>query len=70
MKITTSYAIAFKDGYDAVKRTTVIFNRAIQCLTEVIRDNWETVNNISTSKERVNYVESLVHETEDNKVQS
>lgn len=43
MKMVTSYTIAFKDGYDAVKRTTVIFNDAIRYLTDVVLERWEDI---------------------------
>lgn len=67
MKMVTSYTIAFKDGYDAVKRTTVIFNDAIRYLTNVALEQWEVIEKIRFSKERMNLVEKLVHETSGNK---
>ena len=50
MKMVTSYTIAFKDGYDAVKRTTVIFNDAIRYLTDVALEQWEVIEKIRFSK--------------------
>ena len=67
MKMVTSYTIAFKDGYDAVKRTTVIFNDAIRYLTDVALEQWEVIEKIRFSKGRMNLVEKLVHETSGNK---
>lgn len=65
--MVTSYTIAFKDGYDAVKRTTVIFNDAIRYLTDVALEQWEVIEKIRFSKGRMNLVEKLVHETSGNK---
>lgn len=67
MKMVTSYTIAFKDGYNAVKRTTVIFNDAIRYLTDVALEQWEVIEKIRFSKGRMNLVEKLVHETSGNK---
>lgn len=67
MKMVTSYTIAFKDGYDAVKRTTVVFNDAIRYLTDVALEQWEVIEKIRFSKGRMNLVEKLVHETSGNK---
>ena len=30
MKITASYSVAFKDGYDAIKRTTAIYYESVR----------------------------------------
>ena len=65
--MVTSYTIAFKDGYDAVKRTTVIFNDAIRYLVNVALEQWESIEQIKFSKGRMNLVEKLVHETSGNK---
>lgn len=67
MKMVTSYTIAFKDGYDAIKRTTVVFNDAIRYLTDVALEQWEDIEKVGFSKGRMNLVEKLVHETSGNK---
>ena len=66
MQMVTSYTIAFKDGYDAVKRTTVIFNDAIRYITDVALEQWKVIEKIRFSKGRMNLVEKLVHETAGN----
>ena len=66
MKITTSYSVAFKDGYEAIKRTTVIYNESVRYLTDVVQQHWDEIEKISRSKLRMNYVERLVHNTKDN----
>lgn len=63
MKMTQSYGIKFKDGYDAVKRTTVIFNDAIVYLLTPIQEHWKEISKIPTSNARINFVERLVHGT-------
>ena len=56
MKITTSYSVAFKDGYAAIKRTTVIYNESVRYLTDVVQQHWDEIEKISHSKLRMNYV--------------
>ncbi len=63
MKIAQSYGVKFKDGYKAVKRTTVIFNDAINYLVKPIQDNWDNISKINGSLKKMNYVEKLVHGT-------
>ena len=67
MKITTSYSVAFKGGYDAIKRTTAIYNESVRYLTDVVQQNWDAIEKIDKSKLRMNFVEKLIHHTEDNK---
>lgn len=67
MKMVTSYTIAFKDGYDAVKRTTVIFNDAIRYLTDVTLEQWESISCINGLLGRKQYIEHLVHSTKNRK---
>ena len=66
MKITTSYSVAFKDGYEAIKRTIAIYNESVRYLTDVVQQHWDEIEKISHSKLRMNYVERLVHNTKDN----
>ena len=61
MKITTSYSVAFKDGYDAIKKTTVIYNESVRYLIDVVQQHWDEIEKIDQSKLRMNYVERLVH---------
>ena len=67
MKMVTSYTIAFKDGYDAVKKTTVIFNDAIRYLTDVTLEQWESISCINGLLCRKQYIEHLVHSTKNRK---
>lgn len=67
MKMITSYTIAFKDGYDAVKRTTVIFNDAIRYITDVSFENWESISSIKGQLSRKTYIERLIHSTKNRK---
>ena len=66
MKITTSYSVAFKDGYEAIKRTIAIYNESVRYLTDVVQQHWDEIEKISRSKLRMNYVERLVHNTKYN----
>ena len=66
MKITASYSVAFKDGYDAIRRTTAIYNESVRYLTGVVQQHWDEIEKIDQSKLRMNYVERLVHNTKDN----
>ena len=68
MKITASYSVAFKDGYDAIRRTTAIYNESVRYLTGVVQQHWDDIEKIDQSKLRMNYVEKLVHNTKDNHV--
>ena len=43
MKITASYSVAFKDGYDAIKRTTAIYNESVRYLTGVVQQHWDDI---------------------------
>ena len=65
--MVTSYTIAFKDGYDAVKKTTVIFNDAIRYLTDVTLEQWESISCINGLLCRKQYIEHLVHSTKNRK---
>ncbi len=65
MKITQSYGIKFKDGYDAVKRTTVIFNDAIAYLLTPVQEHWDKIKTIPSSIAKQRYVETIVHTTAD-----
>ena len=67
MKITTSYSVAFKGGYEAIRRTTAIYNESVRYLTDVVQQNWNDIVKIEKSKLRMNFVEKLIHHTEDNK---
>lgn len=67
MKIVTSYTIAFKDGYDAVKRTTVIFNDAIKYITNVTFENWESISSLKGLLSRKQHIEHLIHSTKNRK---
>ena len=67
MEIIASYTIAFKDGYDAVKRTTVIFNDAIRYITDVAFENWESISSINGLLSRKTYIERLIHSTKNRK---
>ena len=66
MKITTSYSVAFKGGYDAIKRTTAIYNESVRYLSDVVQQHWDEIEKIDQSKLRMNYVERLVHNTKYN----
>lgn len=63
----TSYTIAFKDGYDAVKRTTVIFNDAIRYITDVTFENWESLSSLKGLLSRKQHIEHLIHSTKNRK---
>ena len=67
MQMVTSYAIAFKDGYDAVKRTTVIFNDAIRYITDVSFENWESISSLKGLLSRKQHIERLIHSTKNRK---
>lgn len=67
MKMVTSYTIAFKNGYDAVKRTTVIFNDAIRYITDVTFENWESISSLNGLLSRKQHIEHLVHSTKNRK---
>ena len=67
MEIITSYTIAFKDGYDAVKRTTVIFNDAIRYITDVAFENWDSISSLKGLLSRKQHIEHLIHSTKNRK---
>lgn len=67
MQMVTSYTIAFKDGYDAVKRTTVIFNNAIRYITDVAFENWESISSFKGLLSRKQHIEHLIHSTKNRK---
>lgn len=67
MEMVTSYTIAFKDGYDAVKRTTVIFNDAIRYITNVTFENWESISSLKGLLSRKQHIEHLIHSTKNRK---
>ena len=67
MEMVTSYTIAFKDGYDAVKRTTVIFNDAIRYITDVAFENWESISSLKGLLSRKQHIEHLIHNTKNRK---
>ena len=46
MKITASYSVAFKEGYDAIKRTVTIYNESVRYLTDVVQQNWDEIEKI------------------------
>lgn len=67
MEIIASYTIAFKDGYDAIKRTTVIFNDAIRYITDVVFENWDSISSLKWQLSRKTYIERLIHSTKNRK---
>ena len=67
MKITTSCSVAFKDGYDAIQRTTAIYNESVRYLADVVQQNWDDIEKIEKPKFRMAHVEKLIHETANNK---
>lgn len=67
MEIIASYTIAFKDGYDAVKRTTVIFNNAIRYITDVTFENWESISSFKGLLSKKTRIEHLIHSTKNRK---
>ena len=68
MKITQSYGIKLKGCDDAIKRTIVIYNQAIQYIIPIIQTYWDDIHKLSYAKDKQMYVESLIHSTSKSKV--
>ena len=68
MKITQSYGIKIKGCDDAIKRTIVIYNQAIQYIIPIIQTYWDDIHKLSYAKDKQMYVESLIHSTSKSKV--
>lgn len=62
MKIVVSYGVKFKDGYDAVKRTVVIYNDAIRYLINIVKKEWDNIKDL-TGNYKQSYIEKLIHST-------
>lgn len=62
MKIVQSYSIKIKDCDDAIKRTTVIYNQAIQYIVPVVQTYWNDIKDIpGLANSKMKYVERLIH---------
>lgn len=62
MKIVQSYSIKIKGCDDTIKRTTVIYNQAIQYIVPVVQTYWDDIKGVSgPANNKMKYVERLIH---------
>ena len=62
MKIVQSYSIKIKGCDDAIKRTTVIYNQAIQYIVPVVQTYWDDIKDVpGPANNKMKYVERLIH---------
>jgi len=66
MKIMTTYKVKIKHHNHIFKQTVAIYRNAVDYLIDVCLKEWEDIETVESSKERVNYVEKLIHQTKDN----
>lgn len=68
MKIVQSYSIKIKGCDDAIKRTTVIYNQAIQYIVPVVQTYWDDIKDVpGPANNKMKYVERLIHAAHDRK---
>ena len=63
----SSYGIEIRNGHKALKRTLDLYRAAVKYLLKPVRDHWNEVSSIKTSNQRMNYIESIVHNTKNHK---
>lgn len=62
MKIVQSYSIKIKGCDGAIKRTTVIYNQAIQYIVPVVQTYWDNIKDVpGPVNNKMKYVERLIH---------
>lgn len=62
-KHTSSYGIEIRNMHPALKRTIDKYRDAVAYLLTPVKEHWDEVAAIKDSKERMNYIESIVHST-------
>ena len=67
MTITTSYKqrITNHEYNSILKATVMIYSDAVKYLIDVVNDNWTFIENLN-SKQAINYIEKLIHQTNKN----
>lgn len=58
--------ITYKDNH-ILKDTVCIYRKAVSFICDIILKEWDKIDEISTSKEQINFVEHLIHNTTKNK---
>ena len=51
---------------DVLKDTLYVYREALGFIIDVVNNEWENIASLSTSKERLNFVEKLIHATKEN----
>lgn len=65
MHIYTTYKVKIKHFNHIFKDTVAIYRAAVEYLISVCIDEWHNILSLN-SKQRINYVEHLIHKTKDN----
>jgi len=62
-KHNSSYAIEIRSAHKALKRTLDLYRNAVTYLLTPVMEHWNEVAVIKGSNQRMNYIESIVHNT-------
>lgn len=66
MKVMTSYSVKIKEYRTIFKETIDIYRKCVDYLIAVCLNEWENIFQINVSKFQMNFVEHLIHKTNDN----
>ena len=67
MKITKSYAVKIKHFNKIFDKTIKLYSDAVWFICDVIKSEYSSIDELSNSKEKYNFIENLIHTTKDNK---
>ena len=67
MKIVSSYSIKLSGDLKALESSIFIYREALAFIIPIVDNHWNEMKDFEFSNERNNYVEKLIHSTNDNK---
>ena len=67
MKIVSSYSIKLTGDLKALENSILIYREALAFIIPIVDNHWNEMKDFEFSNERNNYVEKLIHSTNDNK---
>lgn len=67
MKVAKTAKCKITTHNDIFLPTLNVYRDALRFIVNTVNNEWEDISILATSKEKLNYVEKLIHETKDNK---
>ena len=66
MQIISSYSMKLSGDLKALENSIFIYRKALSYIIPIVNDRWDEIKEYEFNKERISYIERLIHSTKDN----